>query len=131
MKLDNLHQIPRIDENELGKAHRYQLKSIDGKRILRRAIEPLVPSEVVKRAKQGFSSPDVSWYRGESLDYVRNLLTANSPHIYEYLNRPFVNGILEEHLSGQRNHRLLIWSFLCFEWWLKTFMESGSKAIAV
>jgi len=27
-----------------------------------------------------------------------------------------------EHFSGQQNRRLLIWSFLCFEWWLRTFM---------
>jgi len=122
MKLNNLHQIPRIDENELGKGFRYQLKSNDSKRILRKAIEPLVPPEVTERAKQGFSSPDVSWYRGESLDYVWNLLTNNGPHIYEYLNRSFVKGTLEEHLSGRRNHRLLIWSFLCFEWWLRIFI---------
>ena len=130
MKLNNLHQIPRIDENELGKGFRYQLKSNDGKRILRKAIEPLLPPEVTERAKQGFSSPDVSWYRGESLDYVRNLLTDNGPCIYEYLDGSFVKQILEDHLAGRRNHRLLIWSFLCFEWWLKIFMASESKAIA-
>ena len=122
MKLDNLHDIPRIDENELGKGFRYQLKSNDGKRILRRAIEPLVTPEIAERAKQGFSSPDVSWYRGESLDYVNALLTDNSPCIYEYLNTGFIKKILNAHLAGRQNHRLLIWSFLCFEWWLRIFM---------
>jgi asparagine synthase (glutamine-hydrolysing) len=126
MKLSNLHQIPRIDENELGKAYRYQLESSDGKRVLRKAIEPLVPLEVTNRVKQGFSSPDVSWYRGESLDYVRDLLVANGPCIYEFLNRSFLKQIIEEHLSGKRNHRLLIWSFLCFEWWLRVFVRQDA-----
>ena len=127
MKLDHLHNIPRIDENELGKGFRYQKKSKDGKRILRKAIESLVDPEITRRAKQGFSSPDVSWYRGESLDYVNTLLTENSPCIYEYLEAGFVKQILNDHLAGRQNHRLLIWSFLCFEWWLRLFEAGGWK----
>jgi asparagine synthase (glutamine-hydrolysing) len=122
MKLSNLHQIPRIDENELGKAYRYQIKSNDGKRILRQAIEPLVPADVAERTKQGFSSPDVSWYRGESLQYVKNLLTTGSPRIYEYLDPSYVRRVLDQHLSGQKNCRLLIWSLISIEWWLRLFM---------
>jgi asparagine synthase (glutamine-hydrolysing) len=124
MKLSKLHAIPRIDENELGKAYQYQVRTSGGKQILRKAIEPLVPSDVALRAKQGFSSPDVSWYRGEGLDYVKNLLTTGSPCLYEYLAPPYVHNVLEQHLSGNRNNRLLIWSFLCLEWWLRTFMIS-------
>ncbi len=123
MKLRNIHDIPRIDENELGKNHRYQLKSSDGKYIFRQAIERVLPRAVTDRAKQGFSSPDVSWYRGESLDYVRDLLTTRSPCIYEYLEPKFVRRVIQDHMSGRRNHRLLIWSFLCFEWWLKIFLN--------
>ena len=126
MKLNNLHQIPRIDENELGKGFRYQLKSNDGKRILRKAIESLVPSEVVERAKQGFSSPDVSWYRGESLDYVKEMLTKNTPCIYEYIEKDFVLKSLKDHMTGRHNCRLLIWSLLCFEWWLRVFMNQDT-----
>jgi asparagine synthase (glutamine-hydrolysing) len=122
MKLNSLMDIPRIDENELGKTYHYQLRTNDGKRILRQAIEPLVPPEVADRAKQGFSSPDVSWYRGESLDYVKDLLTENSPCIYEYIAPGFVKNVLTEHMSGHHNHRLLIWSFLSFEWWLRIFV---------
>jgi asparagine synthase (glutamine-hydrolysing) len=123
MKLSNLDSIARIDENELGKGYRYRMKTSEGKRILRDAIESLVPARVAERAKQGFSSPDVSWYRGESLDYVHSLLTSGSPCIYEYLQPAYVRAVLEQHLAGQRNYRLLIWSFLCLEWWLRTFMN--------
>ncbi|MEW6667497.1 MAG: asparagine synthase (glutamine-hydrolyzing) [Thermodesulfobacteriota bacterium] len=125
MKLSNLHEIPRIDENELGKAYLYQMRSNGGKRILRMAIESLVPADVARRAKQGFSSPDVSWYRGPSLEYVTSLLTTGVPCLYEYLEPGFVRQVLDRHLSGQRNYRLLIWSFLCLEWWLRIFLENG------
>ncbi len=123
MKLSNLREIPRIDENELGKAYKYQIRTNGGKQILRKAIEPLVPSDIALRAKQGFSSPDVSWYRGNSLDYVKDILTTGSPRLYEYLEPRFVRQVLDQHLSGKRNNRLLIWSFLNLEWWIRIFQE--------
>lgn len=129
MKLSDVDAIPRIDENELGKAYQYRMKTNDGKRILRHAIESLVPVDVSERAKQGFSSPDVSWYRGESLDYVKNLLTANHPAVYEYIEPAFVKQVLGRHLSGRRNYRLLIWSFLCLEWWLRIFMNQDTAEV--
>ncbi|MBN1103516.1 MAG: asparagine synthase (glutamine-hydrolyzing) [Deltaproteobacteria bacterium] len=125
MKLSNLSGIPRIDENELGKAYQYRMKTNEGKRILRQAIEPLVPADVAERTKQGFSSPDVSWYRGESLDYVKSLLTTNHPAMYDYIEPSFVRQVLDLHLSGRHNYRLLIWSFLSLEWWLRTFMKDA------
>jgi hypothetical protein len=36
-----------------------------------------------------------------------------------------VNRTLDEHCSGKVNHRLLIWSFLSLEWWLRTFFDSS------
>lgn len=131
MKLDHLENIPRIDENEPGKTYRYQLRSSDGKRMLRMAMEALVPGEISERAKQGFSSPDVSWYRGESLDYVNRLLGTGSPCIYEYLNPEYVRSILDQHLAGKRNCRLLIWSFLCLEWWLRIFMNQDTRDLRI
>lgn len=128
MKLNHLHEIPRIDENELGKSYQYQMKTNEGKLILRQALEPLVARDVAERAKQGFSSPDVSWYRGESLNYVKSLLTTGSPSLYEYLEPRYVHHVLDQHLSGKRNCRLLIWSFLCLEWWLRIFLDQSVKA---
>ncbi len=46
----------------------------DGKLLLRKAMERYVPAPVAQAAKQGFSAPDASWFRGESIDYVRRAL---------------------------------------------------------
>jgi asparagine synthase (glutamine-hydrolysing) len=37
--------------------------------------------------------------------------------------------VLEEHLEGRVNHRLLIWSLLCFEWWNRLFMDDDAAAV--
>ena len=42
--------------------------------------------------------------------------------IYEYLDRPTVHELIEEHLSGRANRRLLIWSLLSVEQWCQTFV---------
>ncbi len=112
-----------MDENEVGKLFRYELRSQDGKQILRMAMQKLIPPQIVNGTKQGFSAPDASWFRGESIDYVNGLLRNPRARIYEYLNPAYVNKRLDEHTSGQKNHRLFIWSLLSFEWWLRKFME--------
>ena len=111
-----------VDENEPGKRLRYNSVTQDGKMILRQACSRLVPASVTERAKQGFSAPDASWFRGESIDYVNGLLLDPSARIYEYLNPAFVHHRLHEHSQGHHNHRLFIWSVLSFEWWLRVFL---------
>jgi asparagine synthase (glutamine-hydrolysing) len=94
----------------------------DGKVILRHVARRLLPDEISARGKQGFSAPDASWFKGESIDYVNQLLCNRSAPIYEFLNRDHVTRVLEEHTRGQINHRLLIWSLISFEWWCRRFL---------
>jgi asparagine synthase (glutamine-hydrolysing) len=72
LKLGNLNEVARLNENEPGgKADRYFEQTRDGKLILRRMMGRHVPQAVVEREKQGFSAPDASWFKGESIDYLR------------------------------------------------------------
>jgi asparagine synthase (glutamine-hydrolysing) len=122
LKLRDLEHAPRVDEDEAGKASRYRMQpTADGKQVLREAIRPLVPEAILTRAKQGFSAPDASWFRGESIDYVNQLLCDRRARVAEFLQPAYVARVLDEHSSGKVNHRLLIWSLLCFEWWLRRF----------
>ncbi len=120
LKLGKLAGGERLDENLRPK----QLAGpdfSDGKLLLRAAMERHVPREVVERQKQGFSAPDASWFRGESIDYVRALLLPPRARIYDYLAREPVLALVNEHLEGKQNRRLLIWSLLYLEHWLEKF----------
>jgi len=122
-KLEGLdREVPSVDENEPGKQVLYERRRSDGKVVLRKAMSRVIPDDVTARAKQGFSAPDASWFRGESVDYVTSLLTAPNARINEVIQPSFVRTTLEEHRSGAHNRRLLIWSLLSFEWWLRTFL---------
>jgi asparagine synthase (glutamine-hydrolysing) len=120
LKLGNLRDVVRLNENEPGpKTARYFQKTRDGKLLLRRVMERYVPKEVSDGVKQGFSAPDSSWFRGDSIDYVRRSLMGRDAHLFDYLDRATVQSLIGEHLDGKKNRRLLIWSLLSIEEWLR------------
>jgi asparagine synthase (glutamine-hydrolysing) len=94
------------------------LKTSDGKQILRDAMRAYIPQDIATAVKQGFSAPDASWFKGESIDYVRKQLLDGAPRIYAYLDRETAHGLVNEHLAGQHNRRLFIWSLLSVENWI-------------
>ena len=122
-KIRNLNERQRIDENEIGtKAERYYMKTNDGKFLLRRAMNRILPKDITKAVKQGFSAPDATWFRGESIDYVREIVYTDSSRIYDYLDKNKVRSIVNTHICGEANKRLFIWSILNFEEWCKIFL---------
>ena len=54
---------------------------------------------------------------------MRRLLFEQEPLIYEYLDAGVVKDLVEEHVEGRENRRLLIWSLLCVEQWCRTFLD--------
>jgi asparagine synthase (glutamine-hydrolysing) len=116
LKLGSLTDVIRINENDPGgKRERYYQRTRDGKLILRKAMARYVPTEVADREKQGFSAPDATWFKGESIDYVRRRLFNDKARIYEIMDRKTVQGLVNDHLEGRENRRLLIWSLLNVE----------------
>jgi asparagine synthase (glutamine-hydrolysing) len=85
-------------------------------------MERYIPREITQATKQGFSAPDASWFKGESLDYVREKLFHPRAMIYEYLDQETIHDLINEHLSGKMNRRLLIWSLLNVENWCEQFL---------
>jgi asparagine synthase (glutamine-hydrolysing) len=127
-KLRDLDLAVRLDENAVGQKNDvYFERTSDGKLLLRRMLTHLLPPEYVRGAKQGFSAPDASWFRGESIDYVRRLILDPQARIYEFLRPDTIGELVGEHLRGERNRRLLIWSLLSFEWWCRAFLSGRAQ----
>jgi len=123
LKLNNLGNVIRMNENDVArKSDAYFQKTNDGKQLLRDLMMRYIPVDVVSRVKQGFSSPDASWFKGESIDFVRCSLLDGNPRIYDVLDRYAVADLVSEHLEGRQNRRLLIWSLLNIEAWFKEFL---------
>ena len=128
-KLADLDHMLSIDED----AVRKKLLAADafsgGKSCLRQAMAHVLPPEVNNRRKQGFSSPEASWYRGENADYVREMLLGDLVS-GDLINVDFVRQTVDDHMAGRRNNRLLIWSFLSFEQWCRVFLRGDGPRAA-
>ena len=122
LKLNNLDEVVRLNENEPGnKRAQFFMRTKDGKQILRDVMKSYIPQEIANSEKQGFSAPDASWFKGESIDFVRRELLEHDARLFHWMDRKAVQKLVTEHLSGQANRRLLIWSLLNFERWLESY----------
>jgi asparagine synthase (glutamine-hydrolysing) len=105
-----------------GLASHWKLRMGTPKYLLRKLAERLgVPS--VNRPKQGFAMPLTHWWRAELSPMLEILL---EPRTLQrgYFNAGALRGLLEEHLSGRRNHPTAIWLLLMFEMWHRNFLEA-------
>jgi asparagine synthase (glutamine-hydrolysing) len=124
LKLRNLGEVVSLNENQPGpKTERYFNKTGDGKLLLRQVMKQHVP--VTNQVKRGFSGPDESWFRGDSIDYVRRVVDDPDSAIYEFFRPDTVRSIVNEHFEGRNNRRLFIWSLLTFEQWCRVFLHGA------
>ena len=122
LKLNNLGEVIRLNENEVGrKGNQYFQKTNDGKQILRDMMSRYIPTDIIEAKKQGFSSPDASWFKGESIEFVRSKLMDEEATIFDYLDVGETKSLVNEHLTGQQNRRLLIWSLISVNEFLEAF----------
>ncbi|MEB3286053.1 MAG: asparagine synthase (glutamine-hydrolyzing) [Vampirovibrionales bacterium] len=129
LKLGNLAEVVALNENDIsGESSKYFQRSRDGKLIMRKVMSKYIPDEVTNRVKQGFSAPDASWFKGESIDYVREKLFSKRARIYEFMDPLAVQDIVQQHLDGKQNRRLFIWSLLNFEHWCEHFLDASHPA---
>lgn len=130
-KLKHVDRIVQLDENDL-REKTVQLSNTlgDGKVVLRKALARYVPADYANGRKQGFSAPDASWFKGQSIDYIRSMLGRGDARLYDYIDPDTTRVLLDEHMAGSVNHRLLIWSLLCFEWWLRRFRDNDAPDAA-
>jgi asparagine synthase (glutamine-hydrolysing) len=124
LKLRDLETIVQLNENEPGpKTQRFFEQTRDGKLLLRQALSTYVPDGIANQVKQGFSGPDASWFRGDSIDYIERELLGGDAAIWEFLNPDGVRPLVREHIEGRENRRLLLWSLMSFEHWCRVFLK--------
>jgi asparagine synthase (glutamine-hydrolysing) len=97
--------------------------NLSGKYVLRRAMEGVLPRVINENRKQGFSAPDQSWYMQKLVQYIKETIFSERALDRGFFQKTHLENILQEHIQGKQNHRLLIWSLLSFEWWNRIFID--------
>ncbi len=93
----------------------FKLHGSETKWILRRAFASLLPAEVQRRGKEGFSIPMKQWLRGALHPLMRDLLSRQRLGARELFRGDEVERLMAEHVAGRRNHAHRLWCLMALE----------------
>jgi asparagine synthase (glutamine-hydrolysing) len=123
-------RVPLLDnalvEFALGLPAHIKIRDGVGKRVFRRAIRGLVPSEVLEHPKLGFAVPLGPWFRGPLRHRIDQLAVADGG-LYDFLDRAAVRRLAQEHLIRRRDHSTALWRALVLRLWLD-HLDAGHLA---
>jgi asparagine synthase (glutamine-hydrolysing) len=108
---------PYVAELALSIPSRHKVRGLSKKRVLRKAAAPLIPEEVIKGRKQGFSIPVGTWLRGELEPFARDVLAPATIERQGFFDSGAVTGMIDEHVRGRQDLSRQIWCLLAFSLW--------------
>lgn len=92
-----------------------KLRGQEGKYILKKTMEPLLPNDVLYRSKMGFGVPLANWFRGPLRQRLHSSITEGGLAETGLFNQEYLEKLVGQHLSGRRDHSAVLWSLLMFE----------------
>ena len=101
-----------------------QLGGFAGKRILKKAVEDLLPHSILYRPKLGFPTPWSRWLAGPRFDSIRKLLLEPRSMERGLFQSAAMERLFEEHRSKHRDHSDRIWRLLNLELWHRVCLEN-------
>ena len=119
---------PVVAELALALETKQKVRGFSKKRLLRRAVEPLLPKEIIRGRKQGFSIPVAAWLRGDLEPFARDVLSPETIERQGYLNPAAVTAVLDDHTSGKEDLSRQIWGLLDFTLWYDRYAREPAGA---
>ena len=93
--------------------------SSDLKYLLKKAMEPALPHDILYRPKMGFAVPLARWFRGPLRQRVRDSLLGGPMQDSGMFNPVAMRQIVEQHEAGTRDFSTAIWTMLMFDAFLR------------
>jgi asparagine synthase (glutamine-hydrolysing) len=110
---------------------RHKVRGLQKKRLLRKAVEPLLPHAVVHGRTRGFSIPAAAWLRGELEPFARETLSTDTLRRQGYLDPTAVARVLDDHVAGRDDLSRQIWGLLAFTLWHERHVEGVRRDVAL
>lgn len=104
---------------------KYKIHGKLNKYLLKKMMEPILPSEVIYRKKMGFPTPLKLMFQGALSDYAYDILTGPSTSIHQYFQKEQIQQMLTEHVEGHRDHHRVIWQLIVLEEWHRKFVVTA------
>jgi len=118
-------RVPFLDNEvaalALGLARPLKVRGTAKKRLLRRALAPLLPKQVLRGPKQGFSIPVAAWLRGPLQGFARETLSTETLARQGWLDPAAVTRLLDDHCAGREDLSRQLWGLIAFTLWFDRY----------
>lgn len=119
-------RVPFLDHELFGLVARMppglRLRGLREKHVLREAVRPLLPGEIVSRRKRGLRAPSSTWFRGSLPDFARDLFSESSLHRTGLFEASGVASLLDEHRKCLWNWSVELLVVLAVQIWHGLFV---------
>jgi asparagine synthase (glutamine-hydrolysing) len=102
-----------------------KVRGQEGKYLLKKAMEPFLPDEIMYRPKMGFAAPLARWFRGPLRARVRESLLGERLADTGFFNSSYLKRLVDEHDSGLRDYSASIWTMLMFDGFLRNVLDGA------
>ncbi len=105
---------------------KYKIKDGQGKYILKKMMEGLLPNEIIYRKKMGFPTPLKIMFQGEMSEYAKDTLLSKDTNIHQFFKKEAIKILLDEHIEDKQDHHRVLWQLVVLEEWMKCRKRSYS-----
>jgi asparagine synthase (glutamine-hydrolysing) len=103
----------------------WKLRGSESKYILKKAMEGIVPTEILYRRKQGFGVPIREWINERLKDRMLGTLLEPRTMQRGYFERSYIETLIDEHARGRRDHAHALWALWMLELWHRRYIDKG------
>jgi asparagine synthase (glutamine-hydrolysing) len=107
----------------------FKVQGTEGKVLLKKAMEPLLPAELMYRPKMGFAVPLARWFRGPLKERVRACMLSDTIAATGIFDQRALLKLVDAHQSGARDHSAPLWTVMMFESFLRNVSEGERPAL--
>jgi asparagine synthase (glutamine-hydrolysing) len=93
------------------------------KYLLKKAVEGIIPDEIIYRKKMGFGAPMSQWLKGDFGVETRARVLGSALLERGFFNREYIEKLFEDHRSGRRDCSLYIWTLFNLTSWYDYWVE--------
>ena len=96
-----------------------------GKAILREAVAPLLPVEILRRRKKGFGVPIARWFRGELRELLGDVVLSPRAAARPFFRKEVIRRLCADHWEGRADLSPQLWALLMLELWCRRFLDQA------
>ncbi|HEV8588569.1 MAG TPA: asparagine synthase (glutamine-hydrolyzing) [Pyrinomonadaceae bacterium] len=120
-------RVPFLDhhliEYAMGLPRELKVKGATGKHILKRALESILPRDLLYKPKRGFGAPAREWFRGPKGEDLVQLVMNSRIRERNFFDYKFIERLVDEHRREQNDWSAHLWCLLNLSVWYDRWIK--------